>query len=251
MCSAHLSVNNVTTISACEHTFCNNCMSEHLKASRQLRKDPTAPHHPDSVKTTSVMSIFKFRKLPDLPVHDEYEYINLPCLCVTCPHEGCPELIRERDIDHLPEFAEDYVQSMSEADQHITAMRIYRICGLSDVICGEGLQPVSQFIQLSCSHFFHPDCLAPLLRHRIDNEIKKDTPSAIVCPECERDNNKVNCFCCEQKNHVITEQEVVGLMSSPEVNFTENEKVRFLEIGRRVLCAEASGTVICNVSDKM
>ncbi len=233
-CSTALVKDATTVISVCGHSVCDRCMNAHLTASRQRRLDPTAVFHPASVKTSSVLSIFKFRDLPELPVPADFEFVTLPYLSdISCPCAGCQELVRERDVERLAVYNEDWNQSAMEASEHINEMRSYQTCCLSAAVCGDGPQPVSHFIQLGCNHFFHHECLAPSLRTSIEAELPSDKPRPIVCPKCHEDRNTVLCSCCGKKKHAITEQEVMGLMRFAACQFTQTDKGKWEDVTLR------------------
>jgi hypothetical protein len=104
---------------------------------------------------------------------------------------------------------------------------------MAGVVCEDGPQPVSHFIQLGCDHFFHYDCLAPSLRTRIEKERVKTKPQVIICPKCEESKSDISrCYCMtcagNKKKHVINDQEIRGLVECATCDFTERDKQNWL-----------------------
>lgn len=270
VCVSATSTGRVVALTACNHGVCTSCMSAHLRANRRPREDPTAAHHPSSFHTQYTDSLFEFAPLPPLPVPGDYVSAeHSPTMCtIRCLVANCTHNITTNDISTLPEYQSDLKQSVTEFEKHVSDMCFYRQCALSDLLCGENVQPVSQLMQLGCDHFMHAVCIAAVLKNNIKTaRTRFKDSSAIVCPVCVERKVGCGCFSCSLiadvcasdsakngsgkssssstksvpstqtttplKPHIVTEAEIRALVTDPECDFTAADHEAWLEASLR------------------
>jgi hypothetical protein len=178
------------------------------------------------------LSLFEFAALPDRPVPQTFVALfHPPVLCkISCPVQGCEGLIQQKDVSSLSDYNTDWRQTRDEYKNIIASMKLYQTCCMAGVVCEDGPQPVSQFVQLGCQHYYHPACLAPALRLAIERERSSARPRDVVCPRCVELHETCLCTeCSGEGGHVMTDGEVRGLVDNSEYNFSENDQQQWAE----------------------
>lgn len=207
-------------LTKCGHMLCSDCLSKIIGRVILSSEDRT-------------------------PFQPPYQRDSVPnMLPISCPVPGCNCLFDHPDICNLP----GYGSWINTVDFIIST---YRFCALVDVMsCGDTPEPIDNFFQFDCGHFFHPDCILPPLRV----ELEKRDLEPLVCITCKTENKICQCPVCQPNGntggHEIMLDELqrlndkyiqqngrIGALSDEHLNWCGNLSVLLgqLRVGTKII----------------